>query len=396
MRHLTGAWVTGQSLAGSNPHDGALCYRGLGYCPILQPEDWSTLSKNLFRSPRKDQSTILKVATNVPSRLNLLPRLRPEGIEGLALLPPGCYAETPLGWGNAMRMLAFPDPLLFAVGGTVNGDGRVLLLADHSIFINEMMLPTDNGNVEFTYNCLAYLRGTDPQRQKVLFVEEGTILKDFNIPLRNLPLSFDDVLKHLWDDPNGTMAKANQFLVQTEMEDIPNRAAFSFLDDKGITPRGLVWNLLILVSIAVTLYALSRVIARSRQWGESAVPLLADAVAEQSPEGALALQRQRTLLVSGNVWESARELARQWFARRDLTPPASGPREPPEIITTGGWRQRRKMRSRIGRLWRLAHNPHPVPVSADGLRSLMREVEELEAALADGSLRLQRAKGGIE
>ena len=41
------------------------------------------------------------------------------------------------------------------VGGT---RGRILLVADHSIFINMMMLPTDTDNVEFASNCLEYLR----------------------------------------------------------------------------------------------------------------------------------------------------------------------------------------------------------------------------------------------
>ena len=68
------------------------------------------------------------------------------------------------------------------------GNGRVLVLADHSIFINEMMLPSDNGNVEFTYNCLEWLRG-DPKdgRNQVLFVEDGTINSRFEVPLKEVP-----------------------------------------------------------------------------------------------------------------------------------------------------------------------------------------------------------------
>ena len=50
---------------------------------------------------------------------------------------------------------------LFAVGGTV-GKGRVLVLADHSIFINRMILPRETGNLEFAANCLHWLRGGRP------------------------------------------------------------------------------------------------------------------------------------------------------------------------------------------------------------------------------------------
>ena len=35
----------------------------------------------------------------------------------------------------------------------------MLVLADHSIFINRMILPRDTGNLEFTANCLHWLRG---------------------------------------------------------------------------------------------------------------------------------------------------------------------------------------------------------------------------------------------
>src|SRR5262249_3080122 len=75
-----------------------------------------------------------------------------------------------------------PDRI-FAVGGTWDA-GRVLFLADHSIFINNMMLQADTGNVGFTYNCLDWLSaGGDERRNRVLLYDGGKLVTDFNVPL---------------------------------------------------------------------------------------------------------------------------------------------------------------------------------------------------------------------
>ena len=49
--------------------------------------------------------------------------------------------ECALSRGNN-GTVASAEPLPFAVGGTM-GKGRILVVADHSIFINGMMLPSD-------------------------------------------------------------------------------------------------------------------------------------------------------------------------------------------------------------------------------------------------------------
>src|SRR5262249_98829 len=72
----------------------------------------------------------------------------------------------------------------FAVGGSV-GKGQFLLLADHSVFINEMMLQEDNGNFDLALRTLDWLRGdkTSP-RTKILYWEENRVITDFYVPLK--------------------------------------------------------------------------------------------------------------------------------------------------------------------------------------------------------------------
>ena len=85
----------------------------------------------------------------------------------------------------------------------------MLVLADHSIFINRMMLPREINNLEFAANCLHWLRGgaSTPleiagaatkgpdvlqqligQRNHVLFWEDSKVHRDFNVPLKKVSL----------------------------------------------------------------------------------------------------------------------------------------------------------------------------------------------------------------
>ena len=130
-------------------------YRGLDYCPYVQPALGAEPA--LFGGAGLIPGANLMVATNLPSYLRQTQDGLPPGIEVLARLPPGCGPEADRNLADKLWGLL---PRTFAVGGDV-GRGRVLVLADHSIFINEMLLPPDNDNFEFTDNCLEWLRGDD-------------------------------------------------------------------------------------------------------------------------------------------------------------------------------------------------------------------------------------------
>ena len=124
------------------------------------------------------------VASNAPSYLEQ----RDGTLSPLAWLPEDIRRES--------GVLFIPgQTFLFAAGGKVgvNG-GRALVMADHSIFINEMMIQRDDANVEFSYNCLKWLSeagGNDP-RTKVLFVEDGNVKATFEVPLKDMPAELID------------------------------------------------------------------------------------------------------------------------------------------------------------------------------------------------------------
>src|SRR5262249_43159404 len=101
------------------------CYQGLAYCPWVAPI--ADASPALFRNPNLGGAGLLLVATNVPSKLFQRGTL-PGSVRRLATLPVWSMLELSDG-----RHGDVSDPL-FAVGGEL-GRGRILVLADHSIFI---------------------------------------------------------------------------------------------------------------------------------------------------------------------------------------------------------------------------------------------------------------------
>ena len=113
---------------------------------------------------------------------------------------------------------------MFAVGGAVE-HGRLLVLADQSIFINAMMMPEDNQNVEFAWSCIDFLRDSgDRRREAVLFVEEGTI----NIPLKEPPRISIKVTPEQVDAVDKWLAEQEDRLVEEQTVE-------HFLRERGIS-----------------------------------------------------------------------------------------------------------------------------------------------------------------
>jgi hypothetical protein len=379
---VAGVTVSGKSLVGP-AEEADVLYHGKDFCPFLDPISGET--PDLFRVLPVPGSPQLRVAANAPSQLEVRRRwtLLPE----LARLPASSHVEgdpPPPRPPQEGRLLERFVPRwqkkgpLFAVGGPV-GDGRILVLADHSIFINQMMVPTDNNNVEFAWNCLKWLQGEGEQRRhKVLFVEDGTIQTNLKVPLKEssgLPpgasraavLVIDDTLAKLED--KGTLDEALLDRLGASRFEGPNR---------------LVRRALEVLTVVFLVYFIYRVGIRGRFRLDAAVPLLAHEVARHTPAAPLMEQRYHSALKAGNLWETAHALARQWFASLALGAGTA----PPEVVVRGGWWQRSSLRRRFRRLWRLAHDSIPVRVTPRALRALLRDLDEMKAALADGTIRL--------
>ena len=198
--------IVGVGIAGGQVKalDAAAQYKGNEDCPIVVGR----------RHPIFDELSH-PLATNRPSYAvwEQLPRESPARrfhFEAIASFPDGCR-----------RADEVPGSLLpFAMAGTYQDNAagwnqRLLVLADHSVFINCMMFQDDNGNMQFAYRCLSWL-SEDGRRSRVMYVDEGKVVTDLKVGLDeilltlpptalNLPAPAAQVINNVvaaWQDDN--------------------------------------------------------------------------------------------------------------------------------------------------------------------------------------------------
>jgi hypothetical protein len=296
------------------------------------------------------------VAADNPSILELSPR--GTDLEVLAAFG-GLRPDADVFWVPNM-----PAPFLAAGGEGGDGTGRAVVVSSHRVFMNDLLIQPDNGNFDFASNCVRWLT-EDGRRKRVLFVEDGRVQTNFHVPLRRLsgfpPLPIEVV---------------DRVLHGLEQEDRLNQLLPG-------APSNYVRWVVLLGSLLLLFWGLRRQFV-GRHAYEPRLPLLARKVALAAEAPAVVVQRRAALLGGGNLWEAARDLARECFAGR-----AAPGGEPPAFAVAGGWRQRRRLGGLLCDLWRLAHDPTPVPVSARQLERVRRQAEELHAALDGGLVTLK-------
>jgi hypothetical protein len=315
-----------------------------------------------------------RVATNRPGYLARDGRLP---LPVLATFPPGCTTSDGhiVPFHPSMRgrppVPNAPDAILpFAVGGTW-GQGRILVLSDHSVFINEMMWQPDIENINFAYNCVDWLTNGG-QRTEVLFLEEGQVQKSFDVPVKVPPPPPLPPLKPL-------VEAADKGLGELERDNAFNRALHNAMRELTWLPDRWNRGVIITSTVMLALLGLTR-LSQARHRKEKGPPLAASGVAPAT--GALSLfeQRQQALVQEGNYWETARALARQGIESA-LGSPGATTESPSALALRGNWWRKWRYRRRLKRLWRLAYGTEPVRVSSQRLRQLGREIEDLKTAL---------------
>jgi hypothetical protein len=342
-------------------------YHDIPECPILHPLDPGD-GPLLFYPPvvGKVQKEALHVATNVPTYLRDVGHQR-AGVTRhfLAEFPRRCV------YGRLGFLGEDKKPPPFAVSSEY-GKGKMLFLADHSVFINAMMLPADLGNIDFAYNAIEWLKAGESTRDRCLFIEEGHIRTLFNIPIREVglrPYHAQMVMTH----------NANK-----RIEEIENGRGFSAMLIDRIGANHYYLALLLGGTLALLGFGGYRLML-SRQRAHPQVPLLDQALA---PPMAMLEQRQQALLLDNNLAEYARTLARQ-----TLTPllpagvkPTATP--PPLLLGRAGWWQRQRLRRTFAWLWRLAFAARPGRVSKRQFRRVLALVQHVQEAASAGRLQI--------
>jgi hypothetical protein len=267
-------------------------------------------------------------------------------------------------------------------------NGRALVLSDHSVFINGMMLQPKsvNDNFDFAYNCINWLTERGARKQVLLF-EDGAVNADFSLP----PLKWvPDASVPPLDPRVSPVAVMNKLLAHWEDRNLFNSVLLNHVQ------LGRILSFLaIVLTLALVAYGYYRLL-QGRHRLELGTPLFARTLHRLTPALATVDQRLEAMLREGNLWAAARNLARHCFGPSHRVEPGLTGQEAelagtllrPRIRVKGGWWKRWVLGHQVRRLWQLAYAETPEPVSPREFSRLVAWSHKIRAALADGTLHL--------
>jgi hypothetical protein len=354
-------------------------YRNKIECPYIHGLDG--VQPDLF-TPRRNPTQVddaaavrrLIIATNRPSFLTASSELTTLGV----------FRQRE--WRYPSNFSELRD-LPVVQAGTYGPDGRVLLLSDHSIFINCMLLPQEpNDNLAFAINCLQWLQQTSDgtTRSYVVFMEDGRIWapSDYDLMLRSLPTPTpENVAQFLWDNRNlvwenldlaeDVMARLEEdgVLAEIEIQDLLGQLVADAVNMQSLR------RLLFLTGAIIAAAIASRAWVRVRQRYPLNIPRLVMAIdqcqSSRDSDGALSANLVAPALKSRWVREKARALLARLQSRDEPTPDLS------TIPIESGWWRRREILRHLRRVRHFAFAAPSEIVETTELETLTRSIESL-------------------
>jgi hypothetical protein len=388
---FTGYRIDGTVLLASadNPDKPTTFYRD-PQCSVLRMIPGAR-PKLLGSLPLGPDDKPLPVATNRPSRLVKMQGESAPPVSLLLELPEGAHLEkrdrdvNPLEqqlwnlWKPAEKVLA-PVERLFALSRET-ASGKLLLLADHSLFINAMMMPTDTANVEFTSKCLDYLCQGDEPRTHVLLVEDGQINSNFDISLKTLPPGINEAALQV------ILSSLDERLAHLEDENTMDRSIDQWLSAHHVTPTWLLFGALVTGSLLLLAWVCWRTLQTRGYRDQTRVPLTLQSLPEPATLAPLE-QRHQEMLRSGNLWQTARSLVRPVWLQAGVKP--APPLAPlPCFRVKGSFWQRWSKRRRASFLWRLAFGEQPCRIRPGDWSEFLANLEQLKADLTTGAVQVR-------
>ncbi len=341
--------------------DGA--YKGQEKCPLVV--DGLRDPHPIFKSLGKG------IATNCPSYVEV----HQDNFPVLTGFPQNCF---PSPWLESSGVLPQNLKLPFLVGspGHAPPAGRVLIMAGHSVFMNGLMAQPDNDNFLFAWNCIRWLSeapGANRQRKYVLFVDDGRIITNLNVPLALPP-----------PPPVPPTVLINRLLRGLEEEHFFHRLLYHVFSGAQIG------RFLLIAFSAGLLLVGARRWRRSHSRPDPAVPLTSIRQGPGRSLTTLLAHRHQAQQRLNNYRETAVALVQQFFLETVYASPQghsfssliqqrggpSGPLRP----VSGSWWQRWRRRRLLRRLWDLAQGNTKGRITAKQLRRLLGQIAELQMA----------------
>jgi hypothetical protein len=312
------------------------------------------------------------LATNYPSILQVVPNRWPRP-EPLAGYPFGAWK----GKDENDKLETRRD--IFAAGGRFEHGGRYLVLADHSIFLNQMLLAYSeetgllNSNLQFTIDCIDWLKGDE--RDRCLFVEDGEVKTDFELHFpENKDSDLDRILKLLmFLEANGN---GNKIVTKAQDADLFNSLLKGFVSTREII------RALVIILVCLSIFYLFWMTIRNRATTDPARLLVTPELAAMIPRGDVLRQRFDSMQEIDNVYEAARQLIRDFLSGLDAEPDERG--LPPRLVVEDGYEDEEGLRRKIARLWRIAYDSAPVPVAPESWSAIKDDLKEILADADDG------------
>jgi hypothetical protein len=361
-------------------------YRGETQCPKLMYVDPLSRVKDKRDGPAEDflqnQRDVRdhplfrflqkEIATNCPSYVDVFEdRTSRQELQDLLIFPGNdfdMWARWNLRGGRKRYMVGSAKD--------ASPTGRELYIAGQGMFMNGMMLQTDNDNFAFTVNAVRWLReGPDgTPRTKALFIVDGEIITDFNMkltpPLPPIPVP--------------PVKALNRLIRGLENERFFHRLLADLMGDWRSRFIGI---LLGLTTLIVLLYGTKKFLA-GRYHLETAVPQLLGP--QPAPPLAAPLeQRQQAMMRQGDFWEASRHLALEWFRQEfDVTPDQWRGDVQAEFHVEGFFWTRWRLQRVAGAVLQVARTEAPMRMSRHAFFVLAATLRELSQARADGRLTL--------
>ncbi len=352
-------------------NDGRMIHRNRPSCLYLVPQEtpgWPGVvpeggGRGRDLEPEQLMQGLHRVSCNVSGYLLLDPKRSP--LQPLVRFPPGSYRHDEMDGKD----LPLPASAIFAAGGqwsqTAAGApaATVLALADHSVFINQMLMEPGTDNWELARRAAVCLRGSPSRRWCRLYVN-GSRVSSREVLQALLSAPVPPVPPVLPPPPSGlpdfwavqkTLTELGNRAVQTAQErDLPNTILLG--SPEFPLQRQERWAALLklaaILMLAGALGLVWRGVRQSRT-PESLPVRIGRGSSQPSRRGWF--QRQLPGRPEAAWSEVMRRVLRDFFIQAGAGDPTSNPAPP--IVVVSQLPQAEKWQRQLQMLWRFARAP---------------------------------------